>query len=423
MIPPLIDIALREMRRGNRTLFRLVLRDALGRRVPRTRDPGVHLDAAMQWICRAQDVTSSGGVARSYCVFWHPYFRTSGWLPAYPETTGYIIPTMFDYAAASGNADIRRRAVAMADWEISVQMASGAVQGGVIGMEPTPAVFNTGQVIFGWLRAARETGDARYLAAAERAGVFLVEQMDSDGVWRRGLSQHAKPGPQTYNTRTAWALVELSEATGDPQFRAAGLRNIDSGLTRQLPNGWYTGNCLDNDDAPLTHTIAYATRGIVESGALVGEERYIAAARTTAEALLKCQRPDGSLAGRYDREWRPAVRWSCLTGNAQVAIIWLRLAALLDEPAYLRAAARSLDFIASLQLLESNDGGIRGGVAGAYPIYGDYGRFEYLNWAAKFFAEALLLKQGCAKRMATTGAAGRASTHAASRESALEALT
>jgi hypothetical protein len=423
MIPKSVEIVVREFRHGNRELLRLVLRDFLGRRQRRTRDLSAHLKAAIAWICRAQDATGSGGVARSYCVAWHPHFRASGWLPAYPETTGYIIPTMFDYAAATGSADIRRRAVAMADWEIGVQMPSGAVQGGIIGMPPTPAVFNTGQVIFGWLRAARETGDARYVAAAERAGVFLVEHMDGDGVWRRGLSQHAKAGPQTYNTRTAWSLLELGQMTGDRTFLAAGRRNVESALTRQLPNGWFSGNCLDNDDAPLTHTIAYATRGILESGVLLGDARYLAAARASADALLGCQRPDGSLAGRYDKHWRPVVHWSCLTGNAQVAIIWLRLASLIEEPAYLRAAERSLDFLASLQALDSQNEGIRGGVAGAYPIYGDYGRLEYLNWAAKFFAEAVMLKQGWTNGIVGADAARRAPMGGAVDQSVVAALT
>jgi hypothetical protein len=31
---------------------------------------------------------------------------------------------------------------------------------------------------------------------------------------------------------------------------------------------------------------------------------------------------------------------------------------------------------------------IRGGVKGSFPVDGDYGRFEYLNWAAKFTVDA-----------------------------------
>jgi hypothetical protein len=34
---------------------------------------------------------------------------------------------------------------------------------------------------------------------------------------------------------------------------------------------------------------------------------------------------------------------------------------------------------------------VRGGIAGSLPIWGDYSRFEYPNWAAKFFADALLM--------------------------------
>ena len=36
---------------------------------------------------------------------------------------------------------------------------------------------------------------------------------------------------------------------------------------------------------------------------------------------------------------------------------------------------------------------IRGGIAGAYPIWGGYERLGYPNWAAKFFADALMLQE------------------------------
>jgi len=34
---------------------------------------------------------------------------------------------------------------------------------------------------------------------------------------------------------------------------------------------------------------------------------------------------------------------------------------------------------------------VRGGIAGSWPIWGAYSRFEFPNWAAKFFADALML--------------------------------
>jgi hypothetical protein len=35
----------------------------------------------------------------------------------------------------------------------------------------------------------------------------------------------------------------------------------------------------------------------------------------------------------------------------------------------------------------------RGAVKGSFPVSGDYGRYEYLNWAAKFFIDSNLLEQ------------------------------
>jgi hypothetical protein len=35
---------------------------------------------------------------------------------------------------------------------------------------------------------------------------------------------------------------------------------------------------------------------------------------------------------------------------------------------------------------------IRGAVKGSFPVDGDYGRFEYLNWAAKFMIDANMLE-------------------------------
>jgi hypothetical protein len=35
---------------------------------------------------------------------------------------------------------------------------------------------------------------------------------------------------------------------------------------------------------------------------------------------------------------------------------------------------------------------VRGGVKGSFPVNGSYGAFEYLNWAAKFCADAQMME-------------------------------
>lgn len=365
---------------------------------PKTGSNVTHIEAAVQWLCRAQDTNKDdGGVSRSYSLIYHPYFQKKGWVGSYPETTGYIIPTMFDYARISGNQDLVNRAVRMADWECEVQLANGAVQGGTVDQKPSPAVFNTGQVIFGWLSAYRETGDEKYLDAARKAGDFLVSIQAEDGSWRSNLSDYAGGSNMeyyAYNSRTAWALLALAEVD-DPQgnLREAGIANINFALKQQLDNGWFVSNCLNKPAEPLVHTIAYCIRGILEAGILLGRQDYIDRAATGADALARIQRKDGSLAGRYDNNWQATVEWSCLTGNAQTSIIWAKLYRLTKEEKYLHCLHKINNYLKSVQLITIGNRDIYGGICGSHPIGGQYGRYEILNWAVKFFIDALLMEE------------------------------
>lgn len=372
--------------------LRYALRDALG--LPgRVLSGTAHLEAALRWLCRAQDAGGGGGVSRSYSLHWQRAHQRRGWLAEYPETTGYIIPTFFDYAAMTGDEEYRLRAVRMAQWEAEVQMDSGAVQGGVIGFEPTPAIFNTGQVLFGWARAFQETGEEQFRKAAVRGADFLVDAQDEDGAWRRFGSRYARPGVNTYDARTAWGVLDVHRITGDSRYREAAVKNLDFVLTRQSENGWFADCCLDDNTRPLVHTLAYTMEGLLEAGLRLEAGRYIEAARRAADQLLLAQRPDGSLAGRFDAHWRPAARWSCLTGDAQSAIVWLRLYEYTGDSAYLDGSRRILRYLEATQDVVASDPGVRGGIKGSHPIWGDYAPYEYLNWAAKFFCDALMLER------------------------------
>ena len=108
--------------------------------------------AAAAWLIRAQNATGCGGVSYGY----FPLRSPRGWQAAYPETTGYIITSLLNYAGAFDDDIARLSALQMARWEISVQMPSGAVQGGILtpSEAQTPAAFNTGMVLDGLVSAA-----------------------------------------------------------------------------------------------------------------------------------------------------------------------------------------------------------------------------------------------------------------------------
>ncbi|MEI7968845.1 MAG: hypothetical protein WCJ69_07655 [Betaproteobacteria bacterium] len=350
----------------------------------RPREHRAHLDAAVAWLKRAQDANPDRGVSQTRLV------RLRKWAPSYPETTGYIIPTFYRYFDYSGDADARVRARQMADWECEIQHPSGGVLAGALGDSDQPTVFNTGQVLFGWVRAFEEEGTERYREAAVRAANWLCDIMDSDGCWRTWGSPMTGKQINTYNTRSAWGLARVYDITAERRYLEAAIRNCEWALTQSNEAGWLDNNCLQDNAQPFVHTIAYAMRGLLEIGACAQRGDFLDAASRIGEALLRALPRDGFLPGRFDRAWRPTVGWSCLTGDAQIAINWGRLHQITGDARYLEGAGRILGFLKRTQKLV----GVpeeAGAIKGSHPIDGGYHPWQYPNWATKFFADALML--------------------------------
>ncbi len=372
----------------NPTALEEAWRERAGHHVDEEHRP--HLLAALDWLARAQDATGEGGFARGYSLAWNPYFKSRGWQPAYPETTGYLIPTLYQAAHHLKQPDLIKRAERAALWEVEIQLPSGAVRGGVMGERPSPAVFNTGQVILGWLCAFHETGSGIFAGAARRAGRFLLATLDDDGLWRRANSRFADATSTLYNTRTAWALAEAGRRLCAPQFTAAAAKALRAVVRLQHEDGWIPQCCLTDAVRPLLHTLAYAIRGLLEGGRVLQEERLVTRAALAAERIAVQVRADGTLPGRFEAGWRPAASWSCLTGEAQMANIWLRLFEVTRDRKWLEPVGPVLRFLKSTQNRTSRDPGLRGGVKGSFPLGAEYGPWETLNWAAKFFVDALI---------------------------------
>lgn len=359
------------------------MRDLLGRDC-RMQVSDDHIDAAITWLCVAQDQWADGGVALRYSL-------VKGWQPSYPETTGYIIPTFLKYAALTRRPEFTERALRMADWELSIQNADGSFNGGPLGSGYEGFVFDTGQVIFGLVAAYRATDEAKYLDGAIRAGRWLVQIQDKAGCWTRHAFNNIS---HTYYTRVAWALAELGTYAGERIFSTSARRHADWAVAQQQSNGWFahTGFTVSGHAAPYTHTIAYTMEGLLETGTCLDRREYIEAVMRSADSWIETVRGDGYCAGKYDREWKPRARFACLTGSAQFALILLRLYMISGREKYIETAQTLTRFLCRRQAL-SGAPEIRGAIAGSSPIWGGYQRFAYPNWAAKFFIDALLLQK------------------------------
>ena len=352
-----------------------------------------HYQACIEWLIRSQETTKTGGYSAGYTF-------DTGWLPPYPETTGYIIPTLWNAFHQLNDARYKESSIKAADWEIEIQMDNGAIQAGYYGTDPsgfwsgelTPAAFNTGQVILGWNRAYLETKAPQYLTASDKASAYLAQCISKDGIFDKGLS----PGPtnktRSYYTRVAHALAWTGKLTNNEDYVKAARRYLDWVLTQQHDNGWFQNAQFHIDSSPLTHNLAYTAEGLLDAAILLDHKPYEDAALKHALAIQNtCERRGFFLPATLDEKLKSKDEFSCLTGNAQFAGLWLKLGDRHNDLTLINSGLKMVEWLKGVHSLNNKNDGIRGAIAGDWPIDGGYSSFRYLNWPTKFYADALLL--------------------------------
>ena len=341
--------------------------------------------SAVTWLITAQKATVDNGFGS--------YHLVHGWSSSYPETTGYIIPTLLEYARKHNQPEAADAAVKAADFLVDIQKISGGWQGGRVNENRPEIVFNTGQVTRGMLAAFQYTGDKKYLVSAIKAGEWLALVQHPEGFWKtHALMEQAR----VYDTFVDVPLLQLYETTGEIRFRDAAVRNLEWVVNAKMrPNGWFEDcdNTIRRNDKPILHTIAYTLDGLVDSSTILKEPRYLEAAINGSSKLLDLFLRQGILNGRYDSEWIGREYFIC-TGGAQMAIVWMKLYREGHGEPYLEAARKMNRLLIFIQARNARERDVtRGAIPGSFPLWGRYEPFAYPNWAAKFFCDALLLEE------------------------------
>jgi uncharacterized protein YyaL (SSP411 family) len=336
-----------------------------------------HLSAGISWLLRAQKISKNGG----FSAF---YFCWSGWAEAYPETTGYIIPTLLNYSADFKNQELPLAAERAADWLLSIQNKDGSFNGFSL---DNPIAFDVGQIIFGLAAIYKFTGRKKYLDSLNRAADWLCKMQENGGYWQKTDYNNLK---HVYSSRISWGLLEAYKITGKNLYKEKAEKNLNWILLQQEENGWFEYCSFFNDDEAVLHTIAYTIQGLLESGAILENREVILSAQKTANILLELNKKD-ILSGFYNKNWQVIDKSKCLTGLAQMAIIWLRLYEVFKKEDYLIESEKILNYLKSKQNTSGKNENLRGAISGSYPVWGKYFSFRYPNWAVKFFLDALLL--------------------------------
>lgn len=356
-----------------------------------------HIKTALEWLCLAQDKTGDGGVAAWYSPL-------IGWASSYIETTGYIIDTFLNCAEFFKDKSLAERAMNMADFIINNQHESGGYRTHTRKQKEVslPTVFNTGQDLLGLTNIYKLTAGKEYLESFVRAANFLCNIQEKNGSWIKfqyGETSHI------YDTRVAWGLLKVYQITKDKKFKLSAVKNLEWAVKYQKANGWFQNAELPppNPKFPYTHTISYTIEGFLFSGIILKEKKWVKTAQKAADQMLQYFGKNHFLPGTFDSNWKSEDKYTCLTGNAQISVVWLTLYKITKDKKYLSAAKKMNQYLKLTQDITTKNKNMRGAIKGSFPIYGDilkitgYCRMTYLNWATKFFIDALLLEQELSK--------------------------
>ncbi len=329
----------------------------------------------LHWLQRSIE---QGGGGSAAC-----YHLWRGWAAPYPETTGYIIETLFDYGNYLQEKQWKNLAIKCTDWLCSIQRQDGAFPGGV-GIEGEPLVFDTGQIIFGVTRAHIETGEKKYKFALERAVHWLLNHLEPDGSWRKFAYV---PGyTPSYYTRVVWAILYANQVLQQIEVEQKMQRALDFYLQKISPNRSIQDWAFAPGEAAFTHTIAYTLRGMLESALLLKNSDLLVHPLSVLDKIVALHQQRGRLAGRYDANWRSDHTFSCVTGDAQMSVLLARAYQITGKEIYLKTAIKIFEQTAKQQWTLPIPG-LHGAIPGAAPVWGAYQRFRFPNWAAKFYLE------------------------------------
>lgn len=341
-----------------------------------------HLQLSIDWLIKSKQ--PSGGSSAYHAPL-------LGWIKPYPETTGYIIPTLIDYHHYAEDELAFRTAVDFGEWLLSIQSGEGYWFAGQHPPKKQEAsVFNTGQILFGLISLYKETKDSKWLTSLDKATEWLCSSIDRNGYWKEGHYRGFNP---TYYSRVAWPILLASTVLDNDTYRNKAILVLDTLIKKRNPNGTFSGWGFDEHGSAFTHTIAYTLRGFMESSILINDwESYGA---KTERALQKfytlSELNNGRLDGEYNEQYSGKKTYSCITGNFQIALCLMRWYEKNNDLRLMNSASKLIEYSVKCQTSTDSILSHKGAIPGSKPFWGRYMTLRYPNWSAKFCADALLL--------------------------------
>jgi uncharacterized protein YyaL (SSP411 family) len=345
------------------------------------------LENVFQWIEASLKANGDGGSAAYYTL-------GRGWKASYPETTGYLIPTLYEYADYSGSEKWSELARSAGEWLLSIQFENGAWQGGQTDSGIGPRVFNTAMILDGMVECYEREGDDRYLKSGERGVHWLLDQTNSEGLF----VHNNVSGGGSFDLLSLACMARVIQHLDKKEELFDRIRPlIDAHIQFQTENHWWRNCNFEGSfkDTALLHHLGYTLDGLVILSEIMGESRYFDTAYRTARKLMSLFEVNGTLPAYSRSDWTyfqdlGGDHSYCLTGYSQLAIVFLKIARIRGDQRYQSTALKIIDIVSAIGNRRPGSEGVNFGLAGSFPIFGNYQPYQFVNWAAKYHAESIL---------------------------------
>ncbi len=351
-------------------------------RCPNPRDFEESSASLLKWIHLAFEKSGQAGASSGYHL-------SEGWGKPYPEITGYLIPTLLDYQ----EIELAKKAGA---WLASVRFENGSVCRKE--WEPSnkvPSVFNTAQVIKGWCALYAQTGNPMWLNEAKKSADWLLSLQNDDGVWTEHTFNSA---PRTYYAYAASALALLWKLSGKAEYAHSSKKKLNWVLSQQDKDGWFKKAGFNDAELPSTHTAGYVLEGLLDAGEILNENRYLFNSEIAAFRLLDVYNKKGFLPGVMAAGWTSKSKSRCLTGDAQMGLVWAKLALKTGDRRFLQGATQIANDLRKTQRILPDWPQVSGAIQGSEPHWGDYDAFRYPTHASKFMLDLLFKLKALEKK-------------------------
>lgn len=336
--------------------------------------------SSIRWIKRSFKVHNNEGSAAYFS-------QIKGWSFAYPETTGYLIPTMHRYAQKFEDQKLIDLIRSQIDFLITSQNEDGSFPR-FFHEASDPLVFDTAQILLG-LNYAYQSEDLKSDAihtAIEKAYLWLVERLGPFGSFTsNNFIEGYNP---SYYTRILWPMHESNLILGDDANDKKLEQSLDFFFGLKNENLSFKDWSFEPNNAALTHSIVYTLRGLYETALLMKNESLIDSVKeSTSKLITEIQDNNWQIAASYDQDWSGNYSFICSSGNAQLFILILKLFG--PEAFDIKLYESLMGPLIKAQRKKIKQPGL-GAVPSSIPIWGKYQRFRYTNWTQKFYLDALM---------------------------------